>query len=130
MSQKTIAFWAMNSTNGAFFLLLGIEIHCTRHRPLIRNCKMYNSDKSKYIPADNFVLDSTCSRPGHCFCRTNQKRFRLFASIISGSCESKDAIHRSKMYGHHFPEFIKANRTNLGPISVSVFLSNDKVRTP
>ena len=41
---------------GIFLLFLGIQIHCTRHWPLIRKYKMYNSDKSKYIPADNFLL--------------------------------------------------------------------------
>lgn len=42
----------------------------------------------------------------------------------------KDAIHTSKIYGQNFPELMNANRTNLGPISFSVFLSNDKFRAP
>jgi len=50
--------------------------------------------------------------------------------MISDSCESKDAIHTSKIYEQNFPEFMKANRTDLGPISFSVFLSSDKFRAP
>ena len=42
----------------------------------------------------------------------------------------KDEIHTSKIYGQNFPELMKANITNLGPISFSVFLSNDKFRAP
>lgn len=42
----------------------------------------------------------------------------------------KDPIHTSKIHGHNFPEFMKAIRTNLGPISFSVCLSNDKFRAP
>ena len=42
----------------------------------------------------------------------------------------KDEIHTSKIYGQNFPELMKANITSLGPISFSVFLSNDKFRAP
>lgn len=81
-----------------FLLFLGIQIHCTRHWPLIRKYTMYNSEKSIFIPGDNFLFSEVhIAAQGNCFGRANQKSFRLFAFIISGYCESKDAIHTSKI---------------------------------
>lgn len=59
-----------------------------------------------------------------------RKGFGCLPLKLAAHVNFKDEIHTSKIYGQNFPELMKANITNLGPISFSVFLSNDKFRAP